>query len=110
MRKGIIIFNAVVVLSLALGLGFLARAFYLGTPEMHEDLRAELPWSFLIRFITFFSVGAFVVLLLAALTWIFNTSVIKENPLSQRRILLPGLLVIALAVFVGCMCFFRIVC
>jgi hypothetical protein len=110
MRKGIIIFNLVVILCTAFGLGFLARAFYLGTEEMHQEMMTELPWPFVIRFLGFFSIGAFVMLLLVALTWIFNTSVIRQNPLSLQRIFWPGLTVITGAIAAGCVCFFRFVC
>jgi hypothetical protein len=110
MRKGIIIFNTAVILCTAFGLGFLARAFFLGSGEIHQDMMAELPWSFLKRFFGFFSIGVFMTLLLAALTWIFNTSVIKQSPLSLGRILWLGLTVIAVAVAVGCLCFFGLVC
>jgi hypothetical protein len=110
MRKGIIFFNVFVVLCTALGLGFLTHAFFLGTWETHQDMIAELPWSFMKRFLGFFSIGVFMMLVLVTLTWVFNTSVIRQNPLPLGRLLWQGLTIIAVAIAAGCICFFYFVC
>mgnify|MGYP001317743692 CR=1 FL=1 len=101
--------NIILTIIISGMLGFFCAAFYLGTPEQHQDMiNNNLAEGFFSRFIIFWLVGLVFILILTLLNFIFNKTFNKTEPLRLWYIFLGGLLTLTVSCLIGGLYFFRI--
>lgn len=104
------VFNSVVTLIIAAGVGFLTFAFYIGSQQHHEQLIRELPLSFIFRFLSFSAAGILAIIPLVIMNFVLNRTILKRAAKrSLKRLVRNGVVLVLFACLVGNIIFFRLV-
>ena len=104
------VFNSVVTLIIAAGVGFLSFAFYIGSQEHHEQLMRELPLSFGFRFLSFSVAGILGIVPLVIMNFVLNRTILKRAAkINLKRLVRNGVVLVLFACLVGDIIFFRLV-
>ena len=106
MSQLIKIINYLLLVLISVYVGFLSYAFFLGYKEQHDNLVAQLPWSFFGRIAPFLLLGLILLAVIALIDWILNITLLRSNPVNLKRIIIAGLILITISCVTGSLFFF----